>query len=173
MENLDIKVRYKPQQLQKIGLHLLSILRDRTAKGLDKDGKPFKPYSTNAFKVPYSQSTKSAVLQLIKDGKAILFNRGGVKFALIKSGYLDYKKLIFKGTSYDGTVNLMLTGRMLQDLNVLRTDNNQIVIGFNNMEMAERAMYNIKRGRDFMGFSDADLQDIRLKELLSEGLEIG
>ncbi len=172
MEKIEFKAQYKPQQLKRIGLHILSMIRDRTAKGIDKDGKPFKPYSTNPFKMPYAVATKSAVKKLIQDGKAILFNRGGTKFVLIKSGYLDYKKLVYNGTSYDGTVNLMLTGRMLQDLNVLRFDNNQIIIGFNNMEMAQRAMFNINRGRDFLGLSDADLQNPKLKELLAEGIEL-
>lgn len=165
-------IEYSQKQLKNIGLHLLSLIRDRTAKGIDKDGKPFIPYSTRPFKIPYATATKSAVKQLIKEGKAEIFNRGDMKFALIKTGYLDYKKLVMKDTAYDGVVNLMLTGRMLGNLNVIRIDNNQIVIGFSDTQMAERAAQNIRRGREFLGLSPADLEDSRFKELLAEGLNI-
>lgn len=172
MDNLNVKIEYSQQQLKRIGLHLVSLIRDRTAKGKDKDGFPFKEYSKRPFAIPYANATKAAVKQLVKEGKAVLFMRNGKKMALIKTGYLDYKQLVYKNTGYDGTVNLMLTGRMMQDLNVIQLDNNRIVIGFNNAEMAQRAGFNAMRGREFLGLSNADLNDVRLKELLSEGLAI-
>lgn len=172
MENLDVKVKYTPVQLKRIGLHLLSLIRDRTAKGLDAKGLPFKSYSKNPFVIPYAVATKKAVNELVKQNKAVIFYRAGKKMALIKSGYLEYKKLVYKDTSYDGTVNLMLTGRMMQDLNVLDLQDNKILIGFNNTEMAERAGFNAMRGRHFLGFSDKDFADTRLKELLSSGFDL-
>lgn len=165
-------IEYSQKQLKIIGLHLLSLIRDRTAKGIDKDGKPFIPYSTRPFKIPYAAATKSAVKELVKQGKALIINQNGVTKAIIKTGYLDYKKLVYKDTAYDGTVNLMLTGRMMQDLNVIRIENNQVVIGFGNVQMAERAAQNIRRGRDFLGLSPADLEDARFKQLLAEGFSI-
>jgi antitoxin component of RelBE/YafQ-DinJ toxin-antitoxin module len=167
-----MEISYSTAHLKKIGLHLVSLIRDRTAKGIDKDGLPFKSYSKRPFTIPYAAATKSAIKELIKQGKAFIFSKSGTKMALIKTGYLDYKKLLYKDTSYDGTVNLMLTGRMLGNLNVIRTENNQIIIGFSNTEMAERAKYNINRGRDFLGLAPNDLQDKRFKELLVEGLII-
>jgi antitoxin component of RelBE/YafQ-DinJ toxin-antitoxin module len=168
-----MEISYSTAHLKRIGLHLVSLIRDRTAKGIDKDGLPFKSYSKNAFGMPYGATTKKAVKELVKQGKAIIFtSKNNKKWVLFKTGYLDYKKLLYKDTSYDGTVNLMLTGRMLGNLNVIRTENNQIIIGFSNTEMAERAKYNINRGRDFMGLAPNDLQDKRFKELLVEGLII-
>lgn len=172
MDNLNVKIEYSQQQLKRIGLHLVSLIRDRTAKGKDKDGLPFKEYSKRPFTIPYANATKAAIKQLVKEGKAVLFMRNGKKMALIKTGYLDYKQLVYKNTGYDGTVNLMLTGRMMQDLNVIQLYNNRIVIGFNNAEMAQRAGFNAMRGREFLGLSNADLNDVRLKELLSEGLSV-
>ena len=172
MDNLNVKIEYSQQQLKRIGLHLVSLIRDRTAKGKDKDGLPFKEYSQRPFDIPYANATKAAIKQLVKEGKAVLFMRNGKKMALIKTGYLEYKQLVYKNTGYDGTVNLMLTGRMMQDLNVIQLDNNRIVIGFNNAEMAQRAGFNAMRGREFLGLSNADLNDVRLKELLSEGLSV-
>ena len=173
MYNLNVKIEYSQQQLKRIGLHLVSLIRDRTAKGKDKDGLPFKEYSKNAFGMPYGAANKKAVRQLVKEDKAVIFtSANNKKWVLFKTGYLDYKKLLYKDTSYDGTVNLMLTGRMMQDLNVIQLDNNRIVIGFNNAEMAQRAGFNAMRGREFLGLSNADLNDVRLKELLGEGLAI-
>lgn len=172
MEIPNIKIEYSPQQLKKLGLYTISLIRDRTAKGLDKDNKAFKAYTTKPFSMPYAAANKSAVKQLVKENKAIIFKREKTKWVLFKTGYLDYKRLAYKGTSYDGTVNLMLTSRMLGNLNVISIENNKVVIGFPNQDMALRAKYNIDKGRDFLGLSDLDLKDAKFNQLLAEGLSI-
>ena len=55
---------------------------------------------------------------------------------------------------------------------VLENSDNKIVLGFTNIQMAERAGFNAMRDRHFLGFSDKDFADTRLKELLSSGFDL-
>ena len=173
MDNLNVKIEYSQQQLKRIGIHLVSLIRDRTAKGKDKDGLPFKEYSQRPFTIPYANATKAAIKQLVKEKKAMIFtDANNVKKAIIFNGYLDYKKLVYKDTSYDGTVNLIMTGRMLANFGVINVSGNKIVLGFNDTQMAERAKANIRLGRDFLGLSPEDKRDPHFQDLLASGFTL-
>ena len=75
-------------------------------------------------------------------------------------------------TSYDGTVNMTLTGEMMRNFTVIETNDNSFTLGFTDTDMAQRAVYNQQKGRDFIGLSNADLNDLKFLELISSGFDI-
>ena len=49
------KLSLSSQDMSEIGDEIISKIKDRTSKGLDKDGKPFKPYSQMYLKIKKSK----------------------------------------------------------------------------------------------------------------------
>lgn len=167
-----MKIIYNDNQINKIALHCLKLINDRTLKGIDKDGEPFKAYSNKPFKMPFSRGTKRALDDLIKRGEAQVIKQNGVVYVIVKTGYLGYKKAYMQKTSYDGTVNMTLTGEMMRNFTVIETNDNSFTLGFTDTEMAQRAVYNQQKGRDFIGLSNADLNDLKFLGLISNGFDI-
>ena len=149
---------YRNDKLKKIGNAIVTLIKERTAEGRDKDDKPFKAYSRKPFALPYGAVNNHTKLKrLIKSKQAIVYSRpNGMPFVLIKMGYAEYKKTMFDPS---GRVNLMASGRMLADLSVLDVGNNRITIGFRNREMAARAVFNANRGREFLGVTLRSLEN--------------
>ena len=81
-------------------------------------------------------------------------------------------KAIYKQTSYDGTVNLILKGQMLRSMSASTVGSNAVKVTFNSNEMTQRAMYNIEKGRNFFGITDKEIQDNKLFDMLLEGLTV-
>lgn len=167
-----MRIEYRLEQVKRIALHCIKLIQDRTLKGLDKDGNEFKKYSERPFKIPYGAGNNRTIKMLLSNESAVIRKIGNEIYVIIKTGYAGYKKAYMSNTTYDGTVNLSMTGAMLRDLTPLSYDNSSFTIGFNNIELAERASFNIQRGRDFLGLSPNDLLDKRLQELLAENFDI-
>ena len=169
---MNFKAKYSMQQVLRIGLHCIKLIRDRTQSGLDKDGNPFKPYNNTTWFIAVSQATKRALDLLKKENSVNFVYIGGERFAVIKGGYANYKRAYNANNGWDGTVNLTMTGQMLGNMTIIDKSNSSFTIGFQSPEMAKRALRNIELGRDFLGLSPKDLQDATLQGLLIEGLEI-
>lgn len=172
--NDKLKIFYTEEQLNRIGLHILRLIRQRTLRGIDKDGEAFKPYSDKALSLKYGWLTKWVVNDMIKNKEAKMFkSKNGSLYVLIYDGYLAYKRrYMSKSGGFNGVVNLTLTGGMLRGFNVLGTEDNHIILGWSDINLANRAKGNIERGRDFLGLSPADLQDRILQDLLANGIVV-
>ena len=167
-------IKIDNQTLQEIGDLFLEHIQDRTLKGLDKDNEPFKAYSTNKFVMPAAGVTKRARALLKKNGDLVYFQTKGGEDWILVNGYLALKKAIMAKTSYDGTVNLNLTGEMMRSFNVISVGNNSITLGFVDKNQADKAEWNIARGRDFLGLVfDGDLANDVRTMLLNGGLTFG
>lgn len=170
-----MKFGFTSESLTKAGLRYMKIIQDRTLKGEDEKGRPFKAYSTKPAPYPFGKFPKRAFAILKKEnGKLVMFrNKSGVLMVTVPGGYAALKKAIYKQTNYDGTVNLTLTGEMLRDMTTLQPpDNKTIVIGFNDAWNAKKALMNAMRGRKFLGLTDKDKQDKIALNALGEGLTL-
>ncbi len=155
--NVNINRFLTSEQAQRLGNKIELFIKERTLKGLDKDNKSFKPYSTRPFALPYASLPKYAAKRLYKTNQLSFFRRNGVLFVAVKSGYAKYKALRYAKTSYNGVVNLTLTGSMLRAFAVLDAKPNEIKIGFTRRNAAMVYYYNVMRGRDFLGIVASDL----------------
>lgn len=121
----------------------------RTLSGLDKDDKPFRPYSTRPFKMPYRSVENKQKLKSIETGWAK--QKGWI---VIKGGYSAYKSAMRTSGSQ---VNLWMTGEMLKSFVTLDSSQNantgeiNINYGFRNETQAAKALGNRERGRDIFG----------------------
>jgi hypothetical protein len=144
--------------VKQIALAIVSHIRARTLSGFDKDGKPFKPYSTNTFAMPRAAVNNRTYATLRQANKLDYFKRDGMLFVAVKGGYKDYKAAKRPGDG--GKVNLTDTGQMLRALTVLEASNNKIKIGFSAESEAKKMEYNLKYGRDILGVTDKELNEI-------------
>ena len=162
------------RQLRAVGARITEIILDRTAEGFDANNKPFDDYSTRPFKMPSGAITKGNRKVLLKDGKLHYFKtKTGALWVVIEGGYVALKKVMFRKTSYGGTVNLMATGKMLRAVKIVQVVNTKtggrIQIGFTRAEEAEKAKWNAEKGREFLGITDEELyNDKQLDEILKE-----
>lgn len=140
-----------------LGAAVMQHIKERTLLGLDKDDKPFKPYSTKPFALPFAALPKYAVRRLKAENNLGYTRRNGVLFAIVMSGYAKYKALRYSITSYDGEVNLNLTGSMMRSFVVLRFDSEKVVLGFNRKQAAAVYYFNTLRGRDMLGITAKNL----------------
>lgn len=164
-----MKIVYSNKSLRAIGARIVEIIFDRTAEGLDANGKPFNPYSTRPFKMPAGAIGKGVRKILIKDGKLHYFKNNKALWVVILGGYMELKRAMFRKTSWDGKPNLMATGKMLRAMKVVKVGNNRITIGFTRTEEAEKAGWNAERGREFLGITDKEWQtDPKLQELFND-----
>jgi len=162
---MKIKVTIPKVNKVLFGTAVVNHIRDRTLAGKDKDGKPFKAYSTNDFAMPSGAITQRAIKALEKSGNLIWFKRNDSEWVLIKGGYKVLKAV--KRPSHGGVVNLTDSGKMLADLTVIAYPADGIRIGFNREEEAEKAGWNLARGRDIFGVEDSVLEDMAEQYLLS------
>jgi len=166
---MKIKVKIPNLTKQLLGLEIVKHIRKRTLEGKDKDGKPFKEYSTRHFAMPSGATTKAALNRLESAGKLFWFKKGESEWVVIEGGYKALKAA-WK-PQFGGTVNLTLTGQMMKDLSVIELSSDVITIGFNKEENAEKALWNIDRGRDFLGIEDKELEKLAAK-YLTDGITV-
>lgn len=165
----EVVLFYKPETLKKIGQILIRKIQDRTAQGMDFEGKEFKDYSRRTFALPAGAVTKRARKLLAKNGLLAWTNRSGKKWIVVKGGYWNLKMATYAQTSYYGTVNLTATGEMMRSLRVTETGENEITIGFKDAENAAKAYYNKLMGREFLGVLPQDWDDPEIDALLLDG----
>lgn len=146
--------------MQRLGSKVELFIKERTLKGLDKDNRPFKPYSTNPFALPAAALPKYIVRQLEKSNQIKYFYRKRIKFALVMTGYAKYKAMRYAKTGYDGTVNLTMTGSMLRSFIVLQATNKSVTLGFQRQQAALIYYFNVLKGRDFIGITANDLNKL-------------
>jgi len=147
--------------LKRIGLRAVSMIRDRTLRGVGADGAPFKPYSTQPFALPLGAITKRAQRALGDDMKIITSKRSGALWAVITGGYAALKDAAYP--QYGGVVNLSRTGAMLRALTVIGVNGSgqvTIRIGFAREEEAQKALWNDARGRRILGFTQEERTDL-------------
>lgn len=149
----------------KLGVLIENYIKDRTLKGLDKNEKQFKAYSTKPFSVPAATVPKYALAILKKSKQLQYFVKNKTKYVVIKLGYLYYKKLLFSKTAYDGTVNLTLTGNMLRSFQLQNYSVKEITLGFTRPEAVKIYYFNILKGRDFLGITEKALYELFQKSI--------
>lgn len=151
--------------INKIANYSITLIKERTLKGIDANDRPFKEYSRNPFKIPVAGSKTALKYLESKDKSSVsYFMRNGKHWAVVHNGYLAFKSALYRNSSWDGkTVNLWNTGLMLKSLTVLRVNQSQFVIGFTNADASERAYYNLMRGRNFFGLSKSDISKLNDK----------
>lgn len=185
------------EMIRRIAVMIVGRIQERTSKGIDMHGKPFEPYSSRTFAMPYG-----AFLQYFsfgaKDpentagirrynklgtGYSLFKTKSGAIWALVEGGYLNMKKARFK--TGETRVNLQVRGMrggMMGDLQILSIeklgdDKREIVIGFRNAEAAKLAMYHQLLGagkrkvlRQFLGITPQEMNDIA--EEVAQGIKI-
>lgn len=159
-----MKITIPEQALRQLGLLGIQIITERTARGVDAEGKPFKPYGTSPFAMPYGGITAKARAAL-GDSLQAFRTKGGAMWAVITGGYAAYKKAAYPQDG--GEVNLTATGTMMQQLTVVKVipSTNTVVLGFASIEAATIAYYHNVAGagpskvrRKFMGFTRAEAE---------------
>ena len=179
--------------IQKIAETIKQKILENTAKGIDRFGQPFKPYSTNPFSMPYASAMKMGVKkQDINDkNKARIFNSKykGKNWLWVTwlGGYKQYRGLIDKQTD---PVNLNINGFMLSKLyaqskiiqplfiiDLSQYDSNitgkleveipefEVTIGFTDSEAEQLAQWNLLKEREFLGLTDEDVYEVLEKIL--------
>lgn len=165
---MKIKVKIDQRLMTLFGTAVANHIRERTLEGKDKDGKPFKQYSTISFAMPSGAMTQVALKALEKGGNLTWFTtKSGSEWVIVKGGYKKYKE-VAKPKSKN--VNLSFKGTMLADLTLINVKDDSISIGFNRSEEAQKAVWNIERGRDFFGIEENELS--KLGEDLLPGVDV-
>lgn len=161
----------KNNTLQLLGNYIISKIIERTSEGIDEDGKPFIPYSSIPFAMPYgaylANTTQRQRKYLEFNKQVALFRRGSGLWALIKGGYIEFKRARFTS---DAAPNLQVRGMrggMLGDLTIIRKGDNYVIIGFKHEESAKIAAYHQLLGagksrtiRKFLGLTDTEKQEL-------------
>ncbi len=156
---------------RRIGIRVVAAIKENTLRGIDKDGKPFAPYSEKPFAAPAGSLTQKVRARLDKDGKLTFFEKGDTKWVRVEGGYKLVKSI--KRPSDGGVVNLTDTGKLLRGLRFLSIDNEGAIrIGWDDPELALLAYYHNVSGagkgrvvRKFLGIPDAELQAIAEEEI--------
>lgn len=157
--------------LRQIANMFTLIIKKRTQSGLDKDGAPFKPYSTKPFKMPSGAATKRAKRELMNKGELSYFKtQGGKLWIVVRSGYLGYKKAVYSKTGFTGAPNLMMTGQMMGAFAPIVYSDTGFTLGFTRSEEAQKAFWNQQMGRDFLGMTEKELQSPEIIELLQKSI---
>lgn len=179
------------QKLDLLAVLLTNKIKANTQAGIDKDGNQFRPYSALPFAMPYGAvANKTKLNQAVKAGKAAIVTKNDKKRVIWKQGYVDYRGWMGRDTS---PVNLTFTGRMLSNLKPLGTEFKEFsfdlselgdanltgimnleipkeiiaTVGFENDTAKQVAIWNIVKGRKFLGLTDKDIETI-VKDWLQE-----
>ena len=136
------------QDSLRLASNTLASIKLRTGKGLDADGKPFKPYSTT----PIYVAKRGARLKP-KGGRP---SRTG-KSIYYEGGYQQYKNQSRRrGQSTDSAeVDLVLSGNMMNNLVVKEATASGFTIG-----LTKHAQYGfaVNETREFIGLSPDDVE---------------
>jgi len=136
------------QDSLRLASNTLASIKLRTGKGLDANGEPFKPYSTN----PIYVAKRGARLKP-KGGRP---SRTG-KSIYYEGGYQQYKNQSRRrGQSTDSAeVDLVLSGNMMNNLVVKEATASGFTIG-----LTKHAQYGfaVNETREFIGLSPDDVE---------------
>lgn len=171
-------IKIKPNTLELIAEFAIRSIIERTNKGLDEDYKPFAPYSSKPFTMPYGAYIQNTTKQQRDKLKAsVVTGEDGLPYVLIQGGYKAFKAARFPQDN--GIVNLQVRGMrggMLSSLDVISKGDNYIILGFYKSEHAKLAGYHQVLGagkgktkRKFLGLNKRDIEEIN--ELLSDSIE--
>jgi hypothetical protein len=166
-------IKLPAASLKRIGLGIVTMIRERTLKGEGIDG-PLAPYSTRPFARPLG-GVPSRTLSALGGNLKRFTTKQGRLWAVIIGGYKAYKAARYPQDG--GGVNMTAEGNMMRSLAVIAVDpaTGKIVIGFNREESAEIAYYHNVSGagkgrrlRKFMGLTPEE----QLKVARLAGVEI-
>jgi hypothetical protein len=163
----------KPDFIRKLGAQMVTLIVKRTQSGMDITDKKFKAYSTRPFAMPAGAINRRTLKALDQD-EQITYFKTKIKstWVIVEGGYATYKRYLMKNATSSGGVNLTITGSMLRSMNVKSTGENSLIIGFNRTEEAEKAMWNINKGRNFFGLSPNDISKLAFKSLEIQSVNI-
>ena len=167
---MNLQAKLDTASIRRFGSRCVEMILQRTAWGMDSNGKPFKEYSTRPFKMPAGAVPKRAVKILRAGGNLRYFKNGKALWCVIIGGYAAFKKAIYTKTGYSGNVNLTLSGAMLNALEVIKAGNNTVRIGLTRTEEAQKAFWLKEKGFEFLGISKEELSDQYLTEIVAKGL---
>jgi len=160
-----------------------------TAKGIDKDGNPFTPYSDRPFAMPAGavankQTARRLQKKQTKNDPIITWFRhrnSGKHWIIWHKGYSHYKKTFY----HSSTPDLAATEGMQKGFTILDNKDNwntetifknqkiilpipemYIVLGWNKIEEQKKAFWNMqkrsdgKKGRDMLGLPEKQLNSL-------------
>jgi len=137
-----------------IAQDILAIIKIRIYKGLDYNLSKFKPYSTRPITIGYQSTTYKRLKPKggIKTPKGMLFN----------GGYAEYKEKSRKrSNSIEGqtaSVDLTLSGMMLQNFVVLDATNARFTIGL--LPHVQDYGYKVDKDRGFIGLAPKEVDQL-------------
>jgi hypothetical protein len=180
----DSNFTVKGNTLNAAAARIIAMIKERTSLGIDRNGRPFEPYSRRPFAMPlgafFERTTGRQRTRLNKEGDLEIFRnkRTGKRWVIIDGGYLNFKSK-WSPTKAQ-TVNLQwrgLSGGMLGQLKNIGGGDNYRVIGFRTAEAAELAFIHSVGGagkrriiRDFLGITEEEIDEI--KTIILNGLEL-
>jgi len=146
--NINIpKSLWTSKNTLRLAQDVLASIKLRTSKGLDANGKKFKPYSTTPLYVSFRGA------RLKPKGGQVTASGAGVFY---EDGYREYKhESRRRGSSSDSAeVDLVLSGNMMNNLVVKEATKDHFVIG-----LTENALYGyqVNQTREFLGLSPSDI----------------
>ena len=163
----------KPDFLRKLGAQMVTLIVKRTQSGYDVNDQNFKRYSSLPFAMPAGAMTKRTRTSMEADEELSYFStKTGATWVVIKRGYATYKRYIMKNATSSGGVNLTVTGNMLRSIGIKSVSVNNIKLGFNRTEEAEKAVWNIAKGRNFFGLSPKDINKLSLKDFGIQSISV-
>ena len=131
----------------RLGLNTVAAIKLRTSKGIDADGKPFKPYSTNPIYIP-----RSGAVLTPKGGRVSRTGRS----VYYPDGYREYKiKSRGHGSASSALVDLVLSGAMMNNLVLMEATDSRFIIGLTNRVRSYG--YDVHADRPFIGLSPRDV----------------
>ena len=131
----------------RLAQNTLAAIKLRTTRGVDADGRPFAPYSTNPIYVPYRGARlKPKGGRVSRSGRSVYY----------EGGYREYKsesRQHFVGSS--ALVDLTLSGALLNNLMVLQATDSFFIIGLT--QEVRGYGYRVNAEREFLGLSPRDV----------------
>lgn len=157
-------MKFSEQLLKSIGNNTLSFILDNIKKGLSYEGEKFQ-YSEKDFYIPFSQKVYKAYKKDSSFARFVTTSSG-------KKGFIVFGYKKFKEKLYPASANNYLTasGKMLRDLNLLRTTDNEIIIGFTDSRNSQLAHWfnvsGVGKSRKlwkFLGITEKQIDELTIK----------
>jgi len=129
-------MKFSENLLSSIGKDAIAFIMDNIKKGVDIEGNSFA-YSEKNYWRPFDPAIYSKYKKNQSFGKLITTESTG-KLGFIIFGYKKFKE-VFNPSAKDNY--LTFSGKMLRNLNVLKNQNNQIIIGFSDPVQSQKAYW--------------------------------
>lgn len=129
-------MEFSEKLLKDIGNTTLSFILDNIREGVDTSGAAYS-YSEKNYYRPFDKKIYSAYKKDTSFGQIITSKSTG------KQGFIifGYKKFKEKFNPQASKNYLTWSGKMLRDMNVLKTSGNEIIIGFNDPLQTQKAYW--------------------------------